>query len=95
MVLSGIPFWEEGDDSFFGDSEDDNGSEDEGNSKEKKLEYINESKFEDGGHRPLKNVLASKVAEKVAIEKRTKMLLLQDLESVKDRFMEYEVIMKK
>ena len=56
MVLSGIPFWEEGDDSFFGDSEDDNGSEDEGNSKEKKLEYINESKFEDGGHRPLKNV---------------------------------------
>ena len=38
---------------------------------------------------------AGQVAEKVAQEKRTKMLLLQDLESVKDRFMEYDKIMKK
>jgi hypothetical protein len=60
-----------------------------------KLASINESKFDDGGHRPLKNVLAAKVSEKIAIEKRAKMLLLQDLESVKDRFMEYEIIMKK
>jgi hypothetical protein len=43
----------------------------------------------------LKNVLASKVAEKIAQEKRTKMQLLQDLESIKDKFLEYDVIMKK
>ena len=52
-------------------------------------------KFDEGGHRPLKNVLASKVAEKIAQEKRTKMQLLQDLESIKDKFLEYDVIMKK
>lgn len=29
MVLSGVPFWEEGDDSFFGESEDETGEADE------------------------------------------------------------------
>ena len=39
MVLSGVPFWEEGDDSFFGESEDESGSGDE--DKEKKLADMN------------------------------------------------------
>jgi hypothetical protein len=42
----------------------------------------------------LKNVLANRAAEKIAQEKREKMQLIQDLESIKDTFIEYEEIMK-
>jgi hypothetical protein len=42
----------------------------------------------------LKNVLANRAAEKIAQEKREKMQLIQDLESIKDTFIEYEKIMK-
>jgi hypothetical protein len=35
------------------------------------------------------------VADKIAQEKRAKMQLRQDLESIKDKFAEYEVTMKK
>ena len=40
-------------------------------------------------------MLSEKVAERLAYEKREKLQLLQDLEFVKDRFMDYEQIMKK
>lgn len=56
---------------------------------------MDDDRFDEGGHKPLKNVLATKVAEKIASEKREKMQLLQDLEGIKDQFVEIEVIMKK
>jgi hypothetical protein len=86
MVLAGVPFWEEGDEALFADLDD----EDEDSHQE-----ADANGFEDGGHRPLKNVLATRVAERMANEKREKMQLLQDLEAVKDRFLVYESIMNK
>ena len=56
MVLSGVPFWEEGDDSFFGESEDETGEAEE--EKERIKADIANDQFEEGGHRPLKNKLA-------------------------------------
>ena len=59
--------------------------------QKRSLEFeISEDRFDEGGHRPLKNVLATKVAEKIAQEKREKMQLQQDLESIKDQFIEIE-----
>lgn len=113
MVLSGVPFWEEGDDTLFGDSAEDEGAHEQeelheapeatpSNSRpalrgkgDKKKKEKDDDRFEEGGHRPLKNVLATKVAEKVADEKREKMQLIQDLESIKDLFVEYGEIMAK
>lgn len=90
MVLAGVPFWEEGDEALFAALNDDD--EDE----ERKTSPGDEAdRFEDGGHRPLKNILATTVAERIAKEKREKMQLLQDLEAVKDRFLVYESIMNK
>lgn len=43
----------------------------------------------------MKNVLATKVAEKIATEKRDKMQLQQDLETIKDQFNDVAQIMKK
>jgi hypothetical protein len=86
MVLAGVPFWEEGDEALFADLDD----EDEDSHQE-----ADANGFEEGGHRPLKNVLATRVAERMANEKREKMQLLQDLEAVKDRFLVYESIMNK
>jgi hypothetical protein len=79
MVLSGVPFWEEGDDTLFADGpveeEEEEVKESNGdptpNNRRRKQE--DEDKFEKGGHRPLKNVLATKVTEKIADEKREKM----------------------
>jgi uncharacterized protein YwqG len=51
--------------------------------------------FDDRTHQPLKNELSTKVAEKIAKEKREKMQLIQDLETIKDRFMDYSRVMKK
>lgn len=52
-------------------------------------------KFDEDGHKPLKNILALKVAEKIADEKREKMQLIQELESIKDKFVEYENMLKR
>lgn len=80
MVLSGVPFWEEGDDTLFADGpvEEEEEEVKESNSLEpaqngRRRKQEDEDRFEKGGHRPLKNVLASKVTEKIADEKREKM----------------------
>lgn len=89
MVLAGVPFWEEGDEALFAALNDD---DEDG---EHKATASDADRFEDGGHRPQKNILATIVAERIAKEKREKMQLLQDLEAVKDRFSVYESIMNK
>lgn len=87
MVLSGVPFYEESDDALFGDmSGEESGNEEEDKPEtpktkkhfgrpqdKKKKEEVN--KFNDEGHKPLKNVLAGVVADKIADEKREKMQL--------------------
>ena len=55
-VLSGVPFWEEGEDAMF-ESDEEEG--DVGQS-------VDNDRFDEGGHKPLKNVLAGKVSDKVA-----------------------------
>lgn len=73
MVLSGVPFYEEGDDALFGDDDE---SQDEEPAQAALKSKSSENKFEDGGHKPLKNVLAGVVADKIAVEKREKMQLI-------------------
>ena len=93
MVLAGVPFWEEDDAALLGDITDFT-DEDEENDEEND-QRADDNQFEEGGHRPLRNLLSEQVAERMANEKREKLQLLQDLESVKERFQEYEKIMKK
>ena len=105
MVLSGVPFYEEGDDTLFADGPIEEEEEEAApevtprndfNPKSgRKRKQKEEDRFDEGGHRPLKNVLASKVSEKIADEKREKMQLVQDLEGIKDLFVEYSEIMNK
>jgi hypothetical protein len=72
MVLSGVAFWEEGDDSLFADMDDDESSEEEptpkngGKGGKGSQKTKDDNRFDEGGHRPLKNVLAGKVSEKIA-----------------------------
>ena len=84
MVLSGVPFYEESDDALFGNMDDDESASEEEKPptpKEQKRPMKpggkrkpNEvHKFDEDGHKPLKNILALKVAEKIADEKREKM----------------------
>lgn len=54
-VLSGVPFWEEGEDAMF-----------ESEEEEELGQSTDDNRFDEGGHKPLKNVLAGKVADKVA-----------------------------
>jgi hypothetical protein len=61
MVLSHVSFWEEGDDALFEDNSDDD------NEQSKDQEP---SAFDEGGHRPLKNVLSQIVTERIANEKK-------------------------
>lgn len=51
------------------------------------------NQFEEEGHKPLKNVLAGQVAEKIAKQKKEKLQLIQDLESIKEVFIDFEEIM--
>jgi len=98
MVLSGVPFWEDGDDSLFADMDGDESSEEEEKKPQRRgtlKKKVDDDRFEQGGHKPLKNVLATKVAEKIATEKRDKMQLQQDLETIKDQFNDVAQIMKK
>ena len=75
MVLSGVPFWEEGDDALFGDMDEEEESEEDRSSKQRggqpgkgkgQKGGADDNQFDEGGHKPLKNVLAAKVAEKIA-----------------------------
>lgn len=99
MVLAGVNFYDEGDDALFGDLNDEESSEEEDFKRKsmmkKKKKSGEEDRFDEEGHKPLKNALANIVAEKIAEEKREKMQLMQDLESIKDKFLEYGAIMKK
>jgi len=71
MVLSGVPFYEEGDDALFGDDSETE-QEDQDTKKNAKAAQ-DDNRFDEDGHKPLKNVLATKVADKIANEKREKM----------------------
>jgi hypothetical protein len=72
MVLSGVPFYEDGEEALMAGS--DSGDSEEEVDTPKKGGDVN--KFDDGGHKPLKNVLAGQVAEKIAREKREKNQLI-------------------
>lgn len=74
MVLSGVPFWEDGDEALLenvseGDqdeetpkSADNNATNFTGQSLKKGKKDFEKNKFEEEGHKPLKNVLALQVA---------------------------------
>ena len=80
MVLSGVPFWEDGDEALLenvseGDQDeetpkaaqkDNNPTNFSGQSLKKGKKDFEKNKFEEEGHKPLKNVLALQVAEKMA-----------------------------
>jgi len=95
MVLSGVPFYEEGDDALFADMDETEEEEVDHRRGAKKPARQTVTKFDDDGHKPLKNVLATKASEKVALEKQEKRQLIQDLETIKDKFTFYFGIMKK
>lgn len=86
MVLSGVPFYEESDDALFGDMDDDSSDEEAQNTPkeqeapkrlgDKNKVQVDDDRFDDDGHKPLKNVLAIKVADKIAEDKREKMQLM-------------------
>ena len=91
MVMSGVPFWEEDEAAVLNDMEE---STDD-NEQQDIDQQTDENQFDQDGHRPLRNVLAEKVTEKLANEKREKLQLLQDLESIKEKFSKYYDIMMK
>lgn len=77
MVLSGVPFWEDGDEALFDNvSEGDQEEEESPKAAQKDNKITNfssqsvkkgkkdfeKNKFEEEGHKPLKNVLALQVA---------------------------------
>jgi hypothetical protein len=110
MVLSGVPFYDDDGDeqNVVSEIDDEDSNEDEeGNAALQRSKTVlnatakrstknsEVNKFDDAGHNPLKNVLAGLVAEKLAQEKREKIQLVTDLESIKDKFVAYEGIMKK
>lgn len=97
MVLSGVPFWEEGEDALFDSDDEDAQSGAEGQAEEPAHveAKVDDDRFDEGGHKPLRNVLAAKVVDKLADQKREKMQLMQDLETIKENFTNLEVIMKK
>ncbi len=82
MVLSGVPFWEDGDEALLenfseGDQEeeeespkaaqkDTNPTNFSGQGLKKGKKDFEKNKFEEEGHKPLKNILALQVAEKMA-----------------------------
>ena len=86
-VLSGVPFWEESDESLLEDSD----------------EYLNNSETNDpmyadqgdGIDSKYRNKLAERVVERMAAEKKAKNQLFTDLESIKDKFTEWEECMVK
>lgn len=64
MVLSGVTFWDEGDDTLFGSMDSSSDSESENDKKQpnkrnQKKGKPDDDRFEPGGHKPLKNVLAT------------------------------------
>ena len=81
-VLSGIPFWEDHEDG-------DDLSSDEylDNQQVNDPMYADQSDAVDS---PTRNQLALKVVQRVAEEKRAKLKLLQELELIKDKFIEWE-----
>lgn len=93
MVMSGVPFYEDDgeENNFMSDIEEDASNDDEGARRRPR----EDNRFDQAGHNPLKNVLANIVAEKIAQEKRDKMQLVTDLESIKEKFVGYQNTMKR
>lgn len=105
MVLSGVPFWDDPNDV---DLPEVGGSDDETEDAEASADRPSNAgstarhrraadlaeEFDPNGHRPLENVLANRVAERMAQERREKSQLLQDLENVHERFSEYGAVMR-
>ena len=86
-VMAGLPFWEESDDSLLDDSDDYLTA-----SETNRPMYADQSDEVDSPHR---NKLAERVVERIAAEKKAKIQLLQDLDSIKDKFAEWESHMTK
>ena len=76
-VMSGLPFWEESEfietDSYL----DNNDPYDE------EKQFSNQSDAVDS---PTRNVLAERIINKIAIEKKNKIYLMNDLDQIKSRF---------
>ncbi len=76
MVLSGVPFWEDGDEALFDNVSEGDQEEESPKAAQKENKLTNfssksvkkgkkdfeKNKFEEEGHKPLKNVLALQVA---------------------------------
>ncbi|CDW82479.1 UNKNOWN [Stylonychia lemnae] len=93
-VLCGLPFWEEGDDALF-DNSNQNNEEDEDIGSPKRDKDLNQKKSNVVQNIGYKNELSKYVVERIAAEKKNKLTLHQELESVKDKFNEMELMMNK
>ena len=82
-VMSGLNFWDENDDAFADDPYVDNETNDP--------QY---SQTEEDSSNPERNALAERVAQRIALEKRHKNQLINDLDSIKDNFMLWEKRMR-
>lgn len=77
-VLSGLPFWEDGEDALFNDDDDPYLGNDENNPQ-----Y---SLADDGADGPYRNQLAEQVTQRLALDKKHKNQLINELDSMKDLF---------
>lgn len=80
-VFSGLPFWEINEELLMGLVEE---------NAHLVTENMDGSFVSQLGY---KNVLASKVVERIAVEKRYKLTLNQELETIKDKFNQLEKVM--
>ena len=76
-VLSGLPFWEEGEDALFNDDDPYNDND------ENNPQY---SLADDGAEGPYRNQLAEQVTQRIALDKKHKNQLINELDSMKDCF---------
>ena len=83
--MSGALFWEDNEE-FDEDPYETNEEYDENN------QYSNQ---DDGPEAPSKNALAMRLAEKVAIEKKNRNQLINEVDAVKDKFSAIAAVMKK
>jgi len=86
-VMCGLPFWEEADDAMFGDDGDDYLTS-------KDINNPQYSKMQENIDFQYKNLVAQKITAKMAAEKKHKMQLMQELDSIKDHFNEWQTAMR-
>lgn len=85
-VNSGLPFWDDGDDAIFGDEDDylDN----------KEIADPQYSRQNENIDLKYKNQVAKKITDRMFEQKKHKMQLMQELDSIKDHFSEWQTSMK-